>query len=42
MKMVCRYEVHGWNRTVLTGSATVNETCTFEIAILLRDVNQLT
>ena len=40
MKMVCRYELHGWNR--LKGSASVNEICTFELAILLRDVNQLT
>ena len=28
--------------TVWTGSARVNEICTFELAILLRDVNQLT
>ena len=28
--------------TVCTGSASVNEICTFELAILLRDVNQLT
>ena len=28
--------------TVWTGSASVNERCTFELAILLRDVNQLT
>ena len=28
--------------TVRTGSASVNEICTFELAILLRDVNQLT
>ena len=28
--------------TVRMGSASVNEICTFELAILLRDVNQLT
>ena len=28
--------------TVWTGSASVNEICTFDLAILLRDVNQLT
>ena len=28
--------------TVWTGSASVNERCTFELAILLRDLNQLT
>ena len=34
VKMVCRYELHGWNR--------LNGVCTFKLAILLRDVNQLT
>ena len=28
--------------TVGTGSASVNKICTFELAILLRDMNQLT
>ena len=47
----CNQGLHLWKwyagmncmgRTVWTGSASVNEICTFELAMLLRDVNQLT
>ena len=43
VKMVCRYAgMNCMGGTVWTGSASVNEICTFELAILLRDVNHLT